>query len=573
MRIHFGGLTFDAHAHELRRGSDRLHLSPKAFRLLEVLIEERPAAVTKERLFELIWPETIVAEANLPSLIKEIRRALDDDARDPKIIVTVFGHGYSFGAEATVEESPSLRSVAVLPFSNASGPDWDYVGDGIAEGVLNVLAKLPGLRVVPRSTSFRYRDDADLRSVAAAMRVDAIVTGRISARGDSVSVQTELVNAKTDSQVWGGRFQGGTADLLHVQRQIETAIIARIAEQTRAAPEVVRAAVSRQDEAYPEYMRGQHHLNQRDADGVRRAVQALRLATDIEPSFALAHATLAEAYVAMGSRDLYPPSEIFPLARAAATRAIELDPTIPGAHTSLAAVQELFDWDWERAGESHRVAVELEPHATAAQWFALYWARRGIHDEAQAWIRRALKLEPVSPSIITNAALVAYLAHDYQSAIQHCERALELMPHMESARVVLGVVYIQVDPSRAIQELEASAHLWGRHPFAIAHLASAYAAAGNADAAKRVRDEVLEKERSGYVSATLIGLSELAAGERSKALDAFERAGEQRSPWLSYSLSEPRLDPLRDDPRMRKLLASIGFGAGGPPAVRNENPR
>src|SRR5205085_411151 len=162
---------------------------------------------------------------------------------------------------------------------------WEYVSDGIAEGLLNTLVKMRGLRVVPRSTSFRYRGSDDLRSAATAMRVDAMVTGRISARGDSLTVQTELVNARTDSQIWGGRFHGRPADLLHVQKQIETEISARIAEHTPASMSGARAAVSRHDEAYPEFMRGQHQLNRRDADGVRRAVQALRAATEIEPSF------------------------------------------------------------------------------------------------------------------------------------------------------------------------------------------------------------------------------------------------------------------------------------------------
>ena len=225
MRVHFNDLTFDSDARELWRGSDRVHLSPKAFRLLEVLIEERPAALSKERLFEIVWPATYVAESNLASLIKEIRIALGDDARHPKLIRTVFRHGYAFAADATVERPPQLRieSIAVFPFTNTGGPDWDYVSDGIAEGLLNALTRLPAIRVVPRSTSFRYRSsDVDLRAAARELHVEAIVTGRLSVRDDTLTIQAELVDTKTDSQIWGDRFHGLRTDLLHVQKQIES---------------------------------------------------------------------------------------------------------------------------------------------------------------------------------------------------------------------------------------------------------------------------------------------------------------------------------------------------------------
>ncbi len=560
MRVHFNGLTFDSDAREMWRGGDRVHLSPKAFRLLEALIDARPAALSKEQLFEIVWPGTFVAESNLASLIKEIRTALQDDARQPKVIRTVFRHGYAFAAEATVERAPQgrIESIAVFPFTNAGGPEWDYVSDGVAEGLLNALARLPALRVVPRSTSFRYRSpEVDLRTAARELHVEAVVTGRLAVRDDTLTIQAELVDAKTDAQIWGERFHARPTELLHVQKQIESEITTRIAERSGI---VKRAPASPDDEAYHHFLFGQHQLNRRDAEGFRRAIQAFRTAAEIAPSFALAHATLAEAYVALGSRDLYPPAEIFPLAREAATRAIELDPSIPAAHTALAAVQELFDWDWDRTEASHRTAVGLEPHATAAQWFALHYTRRGLHGEAEQWIRRALALEPLSPIINTNAAFVAYLAHDYAAAVRGCDTALELTPHFEAAHVVRGVAYIQIDPQRAVCELEEAARLSSRQPFTLAHLASAHAAAGDAESARRVHDELVSANAGGYVSSALFAVSEVAVGNRAGALDALERAAGQRSPWISYLLSEPRLDMLRDEARFRVLVAAIGFG-------------
>jgi DNA-binding winged helix-turn-helix (wHTH) protein/tetratricopeptide (TPR) repeat protein len=568
MRVRFSDLTLDSEARELRRGRDPVHLSPKAFRLLEVLIDERPAAVSKERLFEIVWPQTFVAESNLASLVKEIRTALRDDARNPKLIRTVFGHGYAFGGDVTVEAVPRVRveSIAVLPFANANGAEWDYVSDGIAEALLNALVRLPAVRVVPRSTSFRYRSsDVDLRIAAREMRVEAIVTGRVSARDGELTVQAELVNAKNDSQIWGGRFHGHTSELLHLQKQIESEITTRIAKHAGQRDDQRAAEASRNDEAYDHFLRGRHQLNRRDAAGFRSAIEAFRTAADIEPSFALAHATLAEAYVALGSREICPPTEVFPLARDAASRAIAIDPSIPAAHTAMAAVQELFDWDWARAEASHRAAAALEPHyATAAQWFALHYARRGVHDEAKRWIDHAVEIEPLSAIINTNAALISYLAHDFASAIRKTEISLELTPHFEAARVVSGVAHIQVDPRRAVEELEEAARLSGRQPYSLSHLASAYAAAGDGAAACRIRDEIAACAATGYVSSSLVAISEIAVGNVSGALDALERAALQRSPWLSYLLCEPRVEVLRSEPRFRAVIASIGYGSTPP---------
>src|SRR6266851_2666998 len=303
VRVHFDGWTLDSETRELRRGGEPVHLSPKAFRLLEALIEHRPAAVSKKKLMDTIWPNTFVDESNLASLIKENRTALHDDAREPKIIRTIFGHGYAFATEATTEKPPKARleSIAVLPFANLSGAEWDYVSDGIADALLNKLTDLRSIRVVPRSTSFRYRSThPDIKSAAAEMRVEAMVTGRVSEREGALTIQVELINTKTDSQLWGGRFHGPSSGLQDLQRQVESEIIVRVVEH--AAADDRRSPAVRDSEAYHRYLRGRHQLNRRDAEGFRRAIEEFRGAIEMDGGFAQAHAALAETYAALGSR-------------------------------------------------------------------------------------------------------------------------------------------------------------------------------------------------------------------------------------------------------------------------------
>jgi TolB-like protein len=561
VRVHFGDWKLDSETRELRRGATPVHLSPKAFRLLEVLIEQRPAALSKERLFEMVWPDTFVAESNLASLIKEIRTALQDDARQSTLIRTVFGYGYAFAADVTVETTPSAKveSVAVLPFANGSGPEWDYISDGIADGLLNALTRLRSVRVVPRSTSFRYRSPkVDVKTAGREMRVGAIITGRMVALGNELTVQAELVNTNADSQLWGGRFHGRVSELLHLQKQIESEIIAQVTQCVGSPQDQELPATTVNNEAYHIYLRGRHQWNRRDAEGFRRAIEAFRTASEMDPSFALAHAALAEAYVVLGTREIYPGGEIFTLARQAATRALAVDPSLAAAHSAIAAVQELLDWDSRAAEASHRTAVSLDPrYASAAQWFALYYARRAKHEEAKQWIERALALEPLSPIINTNAGLISYLAHDFHAAIRQCQSALELTPHFETAHVVSGVAHIQIDPRRAVEELEEAARLSARQPYTLCHLVSAYAACGRIEDARRVGDEVRECATARYVSPSLMMIIEIALGNLPAALAAFEAAFELRSPWITYSLSEPRLDVLHDQPRFRAIIDSI----------------
>jgi serine/threonine-protein kinase len=561
MRVHFSGWTFDSAAHELRSGGKVAHLSGKPLRLLEVLIDHRPAAVSKQTLLETIWPASTVDESALPTLVREVRTILGDDARHPAIIRTVHRYGYAFSAEAS-EEKPlpaKIESVAVLPFVSLSGPDWDHLSDGIAEELIFALTKLQSIRVAPRSTSFRYRSPhPDLRSAAAEMRVKAIVTGRVSVRDGVLTIQAELINTTTDSQLWGGRFHGPVAELQDLERRVESEIMVQVVERASAGEQ--RIPIVRNSEAYEHYLRGQHQLNRRDAGGFERAIELFTAATTIDRGFAVAHAALAEAYVALGSRDIRPAYETFPAARSAALQALDCDRSVASAWSALASVQELFEWKWNEAEQTHRTAVKLDPtYANAAQWFGLHYARRGNHDEARYWIKRALANDPYSPIINTNAAFIAYLAGDYDAAMRQSDIALDLAPHYEAARIMSGVANIQVNPGRAVLQLEEAARLSSRQPYVLSHLASAYDAVSRLDDAIRIAAELDAAATERYVSPLDRAVAALACGNRSSALDKIEEGLDKRSAWLVYIPLDPRTRVLAGDKRFQAVMAALGI--------------
>src|SRR5438270_1084221 len=224
-----------------------------------------------------------------------------------------------------------------------SDPKWDHVSDGIADELLNALTNLRSIDVRPRSTSFRYRSaHTDIKSAAAEMRVQAIVTGRIEVRDEVLKIQAELINVKADSKLWGGRLHGPLSELQDLQIRLQQEILGRVVEHAPIAER--RELIIHNPEAYQHYLHGVHLFNRRDATAFQRAIQEFTAATTLDPGFARAHAALAEAYVSLGSRDLRPAHETFPAAKRAAQKALDRDPSLASAYSALGAVQELYEW-------------------------------------------------------------------------------------------------------------------------------------------------------------------------------------------------------------------------------------
>ncbi|MBK5259249.1 MAG: winged helix-turn-helix domain-containing protein [Thermoanaerobaculia bacterium] len=561
MRLHFGEFTLDEDRREVLRGEDPVRLAPKAFRLLQLLASRYPRTVSKAEIFDIVWPDTFVAESNLPIVVKDLRLALGDDARQPHIVRTVFAHGYALATAVIREEAearPAITSIAVLPLANCAGTDWDYAAEGISEGIINGLARLNSLRVVPRSTSFRPGSKGEAPAHAGQrLRVDCVFSGRLRVVGDELIVLTELIYVPTEALIWGESFRRQTVNFADLQAEIVAEVAPRL--RSEVYPEV-RAVPTANGEAYRLYLLGRHYWSRRDSRSFGRALESFAAAAALDPSFALAHAATAETYAALGTRETIPPREVFPLARNAAVRAVQLDPRLSAAYTALAAVEELFDWDWAAAERSHQRAIEMDPfYATAAQWFALHLARRGRHEDAQRWIAKALLLEPASTIINTNAALIAYLARDFDGAVRAGRSAVELDPEFESARLILAVAQIQVDPEGAILELQKLADRSQRAPHIIANLASAFSACGQVSEARAVREEIDRQSERAYVSAAHRALAAMACEDHERAVDHAEAAAQARSPWLSYLRTEVRFDALRADPRIRAIEAEIGF--------------
>lgn len=569
MRIQFSDCTLDTEARSLRRGGQTVHLTPKALQLLELLLEARPRPLSKETLLEKLWPDTFVSEANLPSLIKEIRDAIGDDARAPRFIKTAHRHGYSFsGAATALDVDETIDSIAVLPFENLSGQsDGEVLADGIAEAVIAMLSSLPDVRVAPRAASFRYRGrDGELDLLRRDLNVRASISGRLRFSGGSFVVAVELTDLERQSQLWGQQFRSSADDIVELQSRICSEISSHLHLRlgADARRRLARKATSN-PAAYQAYLKGRHHWNRRTAEGIERAIFHFQSALDLDAQMALAWSGLADCYIALGSRDLLPPRQLFPKAKDAAQHALELDPELAEAHASLGAFEEVFAWNFRAAEESLVESLRLNPsYSTGRLWYGQALAHHRRFEEALAQLRLAEESDPLSVTINVAMAMTFYLARDFASAIPHLERALEVNPHHEPAHTLGGLVALQQRQHEIAQrELERSMSISRGEPHVIAALAAVEASTGRVDEARKRLTTLREMSVTRTISPVHLALIHISLDELDRAFDELRRAIELRSGWLVFLATDPRFDALRGDERFEAMVMEVGVVGSG----------
>ncbi len=454
-------------------------------------------------------------------------------------------------------------SIAVLPFDNQTGdPDTEYLSDGLTESVINSLTQLQSLRVVARSSVFRYKGrGTDPLAAGRELGVSALLTGRMTRRGDNLSVSVWLIDVRDNKELWGERYERKVTDLLSVQREIARDITDRLrlklsgAEQARA----VRRHTEN-PEAYELYLKGRYHWNKRSPEGLRKAVEYFRQATALDPKYALAYAGLADAYVVLPNMDRrVSRREMIPLAKDAALKAVALDYDLAEAHTSLAAILRKYDFDWAGAERHYKRAIELNPnYPTAHQWYGEWLIAQGRFDEGLAEVRRALKLDPLS--LITNLSLGLGLrvARRDDEAIAQLQKTLELDPNFADANAFLAAAFAHKGMYE--EAVAANARQMAREgapPAVIEAAKGAYAREGWQGYLRFLVKSIesLENPARPEGVAGLYG----QLGEKDKAFEWLERAYAERSDGLSLLKVDPWFDPLRSDPRFTDLMRRVGL--------------
>jgi len=457
----------------------------------------------------------------------------------------------------------AIDSVAVLPFLNATtDPDLEYLSDGITESVINNLSQLLNLRVISRSTAFRYKGSkADPQKIGQDLHVRAVLTGRVLQRGNTLIVKVELMSVAEGAQLWGGQYNRNAADVFALQEDLSKEISERL--RLRLSGEQKQRLTKRYTEnaeAYRLYLKGRYSWNKWTEAGSRKAIEYFEEAIAKDPGYALAYAGLADAYNSLGSYGIgvLPPSEAGSKAKAAAMKALDRDDTLGEAHASLAAARFFYDWDWPGAETEFRRSLQLNPNnANAHHWYSHYLMALGRVNDSLAESKRAVDLDPLDIEMGVHLAWHYYSARQYDQAAEQGRKAVEMDPNFAEAHLFLGEAYEQQGKvQQAIEELEQAVTLSGDRTWMLGALGYAYARSGQRRKAEKSLSHLLGKT---YVSKYDVAVIYAGLEQKDRAFDWLERAYQERSDSLVYLGVDPRMEGLRGDHRFRELISRVGL--------------
>ncbi len=616
---HFGGFQVDLRAGELRKQGRRVKLQEQPFQLLAILLERPGEVITREELHKRLWPaDTFVDfDHGLNIAVNKLRQALGDSADEPRFIETLPRRGYRFLAiieepavpAPLLEESPAdprparrskwpaiiaalalaalvfggirvkgwwgrrsaspaarpIESLAVLPLENLSGdPQQEYFADGMTDELITCLAQISTVRVISRTSVMRYKGARKLLlpEIGRELGVDAVVEGSVARSGNRVRVRAQLIRASTDQHLWAESFEREMQDVLLLQSEVASAI-ARQIQVKLAMQQPVRlgGAGLIQPAAYEAYLKGRLAWNKRSEAGIQEGIDYFQQAISIEPSYAAAYSGLADSYTTLGYLSYLSPTESFPRAKTAATKALALDAALAEPHASLAYGELYFDWDWAEAEKEFKKAIALNPsYATAHHWHSVYLTAMGRPEEAMAAIRRAQQLDPLSIIIPTDIGFQLYYTRRYDEAIQQLKSILQVNPAFPLAHLWLGRAYQQKGAyQEAISEFNQAEKVLRDWAPVVAAVGYVQGKAGLRADALKTSEQLKRLSGKKYVTAYGIALVYAGLGDKNRAFAWLSKAVEERTHWLVWLKLDPRWDDLRSDPRFEQLVRRVGL--------------
>jgi DNA-binding winged helix-turn-helix (wHTH) protein/tetratricopeptide (TPR) repeat protein len=612
----FGPFRIDPTQRHLLRAEQPVRLQPLAFDLLLFLVQRRGRLVKKEELMKQLWPNSIVEESNLTNYVSILRKELGDTE---KYIETVPKHGYRFVAEVRVmhdgeaEETvpipatphvkevrttkfkvtlgasvllvlsslavlyfrrartpapvaPSVSSIAVLPFKPLEVKDADPALElGMADTMIVRLSNVGGITVLPLSAVRRYTaPDQDAIQIGRKLGVESVLDGSIQRWQDRLRVRVNLLRVRDGKSLWAAQFDENITDIFSVQdaisERVATALELKLGVNDSRQ---LKKRYTENTDAYQAYMRGRFFWSKRDAENLTKAIKEFNHALALDDKYALAFAGLADCYNLLPSYGVLSPTEAYPQAMRAATRAVEIDDTIAEPHVALARIKANYDWDWSGAQTEFKRAIELNPtYSTAHYFYALnYLVPMGKLDEAAEELRRALELEQFSLIINTNLGLIFYYQGKYDQAIAQYRKALELDGHFVTARLRLIDVYLETGRfDEALAEHEAIVEPVGtENPTYLKQLKEALRQSGAEGYWRKRLEQAKEKIelKAEYVPPTSVAGFAARVGDKEQAFEWLEKAYAERDEGLTRLKLDPRYKTLRDDPRYADLLRRI----------------
>lgn len=616
--VRFGIFELNLATGDLRKAGMTVKLRPQAAKILSMLVRRRGQLVSREELREQVWgSETFVDfEHGLNLCVQQIRAALDDDAGTPRYVETLPRRGYRFimptaeSAEVALVAPPSpivapsklrfsaspaamflfilpavgilmtvvnpwgwrermfgrshpVRTIAVLPLQNLSGdPAQDYFADGMTEDLTTDLARIERLQVISRTSTMQYKGaKKSLPAIARELGADAIVEGSVQRSGNSVRITAQLVRATTDKHLWAQSYERDLKDILPLQDEVASAI-AREIETRLGGPKAtpLATAATTNPEAYETYLKANYYLDQFD---LQKSIEYYNQAIKLYPDYAPAYAHMARAYFFLTFFNSISPREGWGKVKDLATLALQKDEHLPEAHGALALAKLHYDWDFAGAEQEFKRAIELNPSdADIRHDYAHYLMAMGRVAESEAESKQAVALDPVGDGLNSCLCWHSFAARNYDQSVRLAKKFLTSQPNNPFELTILGWAYEQKEmPEQAIAEFKTAVELTHNDSFYLAALGHAYAQADRRGDADKVLNTLFDRAKKSYISPFDVALIYTALGNKDTAFRWLGKAASERSTFLVYSKWEPRLDPLRSDPRFKELLNRVGLPA------------
>ena len=502
-----------------------------------------------------------VAERKSPYWIRTAKPLI---ALGVAIVVIIGGF---FGYRQFASGAKQIESIAVMPFVNDSGnPDLEYLSDGMTETLISKLSKVPNLNVKARASVFRYKGkEADPRAVGKDLGVQAILNGRLAQTGDQLSVTVELIDTATENVLWSEQYTRKSSELLSLQSDVAHDVSGRLGNKLTGADEQNLARnYTANPVAYDLYLKGRYHWNRRTVDDDRTSLEYFKQAAAADPGFALAYVGISDATLMLGIPDAMAgavsPADTIPAARAAAEKAIAIDPNLAEAYASRAHVR-FKERDWAGSEADFKRSLEINPsYSYARLFYSVFLAFTGRGDEAIDQSKRSVELDPYSIPINANLSFVYFLTRHPDEAIDAGKHAIGYDSSIPLAHQRLGQAYEEKGMlPEAISEFQTAVNESGRVQLAIASLAHAYAVSGNKIEARKLLTELEDRSKKEYVSPYLLATVYVGLGEKQRAFELLEKAYAEQSIDLVMAKADPKLDPIRDDPQFQDLMKKLAF--------------
>ena len=461
-------------------------------------------------------------------------------------------------------------SLAILPFTYASNdpqlmanPDREYLSDGMTESIINNLSQLANLRVIARSSVFRYKGKVlDVQTAGRELNVRSVLTGEIKQAGDDVRIAVELVDVEGNRSIWGDTYERKTTDIQSIQRDIARNVSEKLGlKLTDADQNQLAKSDTDSGDAYQAYLKGRYHWNKRTDEGFKQAIGFFQEAIAKDSTYALAYTGLADCYTLRSDYGFLPPQEGYALAKGAVTLALKYDDSLAEAHTSLASIKAVADWDWQGAENEYRRAIELNPnYPTAHHWYGAQLFILGRTKEALQQFETALKLDPLALGANKDYSVALLYAREYDRALEQCRKTLEIEPNFHVMSTYIAQNYeLQQRYPEAVAELE-KAHQADPGDAEITYgLAQAYALMGRKDAALKISNELNQPGKPSVYLPKEAAYLHLLLGETEQAFAILEKAADNHSLSVAELKTDPRFTEFRKDPRTARLLQKVGL--------------